>query len=151
MKKKIIYVVIAIAVVAVLAIGFQIFPKTLTFDFESNPISSAFFTYDEDPADSYERTHYTPNQAQINELESRLTSLSGARKVKEISEAHTIASIGIILDNGESLNFQGKDDGTLQLICRPSEEVYHINDKEFHRYLINVCSGGDRASATEVE
>lgn len=38
MKKKTIYVVIAIAVVAILAIGFQTAPKTPAFDFESNPI-----------------------------------------------------------------------------------------------------------------
>ena len=36
MKKKTIYVVIAIAVVAILAIGFQTAPKTPAFDFESN-------------------------------------------------------------------------------------------------------------------
>lgn len=39
MKKKTIYVVIAIAVVAILAIGFQTAPKTPAFDFESNPIA----------------------------------------------------------------------------------------------------------------
>ena len=38
MKKKTIYVVIAIAAVVILAIGFQTAPKTLAFDFESNPI-----------------------------------------------------------------------------------------------------------------
>ena len=38
MKKKTIYVVIAIAAVVILAIGFQAAPKTLAFDFESNPI-----------------------------------------------------------------------------------------------------------------
>ena len=48
MKKKTIYVVIAIAVVAILAIGFQIFPKTLTFDFDANPIEAVITTYAEE-------------------------------------------------------------------------------------------------------
>mgnify|MGYP000933175010 CR=1 FL=1 len=45
MKKKTIYVVIAIAAVVILAIGFQTAPKTLAFDFESNPIVDVIKLY----------------------------------------------------------------------------------------------------------
>lgn len=84
MKKKTIYVVIAIAVVAILAIGFQTAPKTPAFDFESNPIVDVVTTYATDPTDSYNRTVRWPNQAQIDELQSRLISLSGAKKQKNL-------------------------------------------------------------------
>lgn len=56
MKKKTIYVVITIAAVVILAIGFQAAPKTLAFDFESNPIVDVITTYATDPTDSYNRT-----------------------------------------------------------------------------------------------
>lgn len=84
MKKKTIYVVIAIAVVAILAIGFQTAPKTPAFDFESNPIVDVVTTYATDPTDSYNRTVRWPNQAQIDELQSRLISLSGTKKQKNL-------------------------------------------------------------------
>ena len=151
MKKKTIYVVIAIAVVAILAIGFQTAPKTPDL-----------------ATDSYNRTVRWPNQAQIDELQSRLISLSGAKKTKEFGDALTLASIEIGLHDGSSINFQSKNDGTLQLICQPSSQiiearndgilmlfgradpkVYLINNEDFHHYVINLCSGGDTALATK--
>ena len=168
MKKKTIYVVIAIAAVVILAIGFQTAPKTLAFDFESNPIVDVVTTYATDPTDSYNRTVRWPNQAQIDELQSRLISLSGAKKTKEFGDALTLASIEIGLHDGSSINFQSKNDGTLQLICQPSSQiieakndgilmlfgradpkVYLINNEDFHRYVINLCSGGDTTVATK--
>ena len=65
MKKKTIYVVIAIAVVAILAIGFQTAPKTPAFDFESNPIVDVVTTYATDPTDSYNRTVRWPKQKNL--------------------------------------------------------------------------------------
>ena len=124
MKKKTIYVVIAIAAVVILAIGFQTAPKTLAFDFESNPIVDVVTTYATDPTDSYNRTVRWPNQAQIDELQSRLISLSGAKKTKELGDALTLTSIEIGLHDGSSINFQSKNDGTLQLICQPPSQIY---------------------------
>lgn len=120
MKKKTIYVVIAIAAVVILAIDFQTAPKTLAFDFESNPIVDVITTYATDPTDSYNRTVRWPNQAQIDEL----ISLSGAKKTKEFGDALTLASIEIGLHDGSSINFQSKNDGTLQLICQPPSQIY---------------------------
>ena len=150
MKKKTIYVVIAIAVVAVLAIGFQIFPKTLTFDFESNPIDAVITTYAADPDNPHIRTVYRPNQAQIDELKSRLKSLSGAKKTREHNYTTTMASIEIHLENGKSVCFKSKSDGTLLLMWNQSKtKYYYIDNEEFHRYVINLCSGGDVAAATK--
>lgn len=152
MKKKIIYVVITIAVVAVLALGFQFIPKTLTFDFESNPIEAVIITYVTDPANPHIRTVYRPNQAQISELKSRLKSLSGAKKTCEYNYATTMASIEIDLGNGKSVNFQSKSDGTLLLIWhQPKTKYYYIDNEEFLRYVMTLCSGGDRASGNETE
>ena len=152
MKKKTIYVVIAIAVVAILAIGFQIFPKTLTFDFDANPIEAVITTYAEDPANPHIRTVYRPNQAQIDELKSRLKSLSGAKKTREVNYTTTLASIEIHLENGKSVNFQSKSDGSLVLMWNQTKtKYYYIDNEEFHRYVINLCSGGDTAAATEIE
>lgn len=166
MKRKAIYPVIVIILVAILAVCFRILPKNLNFDFDSNPIESVITTYATDPADPYNRWVQHPNQAQIDELQSRLMNLSGAQKVKEYSDAITVASIEIGLADGSSINFQSKNDGTLQLICQPpskilqsrndgililfgqaTPKVYIINNEDFHRYVINVCSGGDRAPA----
>ena len=101
-------------------------------------------------------------------LQSRLISLSGAKKTKEFGDALTLASIEIGLHDGSSINFQSKNDGTLQLICQPSSQiieakndgilmlfgradpkVYLINNEDFHRYVINLCSGGDTTVATK--
>ena len=169
MKKKIIYTAIAIAVLAILVVGSQIIPKTLTFDFELNPIDAVITTYVTDPNNPHIRTVYRPNQVQIDELKSRLKSLSGAKKTREFNYTTTMASIEIDLKNGYSMAVQSKIDGTLQLICPPSvkimqikrdgvlilgnakTKVYRIDNEEFHRYIINLCSGGDRASAIKVE
>lgn len=169
MKKKTIYIIIAIAVVAILVIGLQIYPKTLAFDFEANPIDTVITTYAADPDNPHIRTVYHPNQAQIDELKSRLESLSGVENTREFNHTTTMASIEIDLENKDSMAVQSKIDGTLQLICPPSAKimqikrdgilvlgnektkVYRIDNEEFHRYVINLCSGGDRVSAIKVE
>lgn len=149
-KKKIICVAIAIAVVAIFVVISQIIPKTLTFDFESNPIDAVITTYAADHDNPHIRTVYRPNQAQIDELKSRLKSLSGAKKTREVNYATTTASIEIYLENDKSVNFQSKSDGTLLLIWhQPKTKYYYIDNEEFHRYVINLCSGGDVAAAAK--
>ena len=145
MKKKTIYVVIAIAAVVILAIGFQTAPKTLAFDFESNPIVDVVTTYATDPTDSYNRTVRWPNQAQIDELQSRLISLSGAKKTKEFGDA-----LQLICQPSSQI-IEARNHGILMLFGRADPKVYLINNEDFHRYVINLCSGGDTALATKSE
>ena len=97
-----------------------------------------------------------------------LTNISVERKLNIGLRIKPCIEIG--LHDGSSINFQSKNDGTLQLICQPSSQiiearndgilmlfgradpkVYLINNEDFHRYVINLCSGGDTALATKSE
>ena len=114
--KKIIYAATAIAVVAILVIGLQIFPKTLAFDFEANPIDAVITTYAADPDNPHIRTVYHPNQAQIDELKSRLESLSGAKKTREFNYTTTMASIEIDLENGDKIALKWREYDSIEKI-----------------------------------
>jgi len=147
--KKPAFWVVVVAVVAciVVAVCFLTNPAPLTFDFEADPIYRSTAQSAASVSASGKPYVCKLNQAQIDELESRLSDLSGAKWTRSHNNSGTEHSIHADLDSGKTIYIEYQSDGVMQM--HYDDKIYRINNETFLAYMKNVCTGGDVASAGE--
>lgn len=145
--KKPAFWVVLVAIVAciVLAVCLLTNPTGFQIDFSDNKIVSAdcfdLRGGDETLSDSL-------NQAQIDELISRLDNVKNTKKSSEYAGFTPVYQISAKLHDGSYIRVSGYSfDNDSMIDIEYGSQRYVVSDTDFCQYLSRVCSGGDKAAA----
>ena len=150
--KKPAFWVVLVAVVAciVLAVCLLTNPASYRVDFSNNEIVSAT-CFDFRSGDD-ETLSKNLNQAQIDELMSRLKDVKNTKRSSEYAGFTPGYQISAKLQDDTYIRVSGysldKDD---QVDIEHDGQRYVVSDKDFCQYLSRVCAGGDTIEATMSE
>lgn len=146
-KKPAFWIIIAaLASCVIVAVCFLTNPPGVSFDFDNNKISKVTTL---DFRISPEPLIKELSQAQIDELESRLRTLSGLKHSNAYAGLIAFYSMTVWLDDGTIIRICGYVDGQNRVDISYKDKRYVITDQDFCTYLDNICAGGDTAEAAE--
>lgn len=147
--KKPAFWVVLLAVVACIALAVCLLTNPVGYrvDFTGNEIVSAScfdFRSGNDETLSNEL-----NQAQIDELMSRLKDVKNTKKSNEYAGFTPGYQISAKLQDESYIRISGYSFDSEDMVdIEHGERRYVVTDKEFCQYLSRICAGGDTASAT---
>ena len=146
-KKPAIWVVLAAVIAcAVLAICLLTNPRGQSLPFELGTLHISWAkTLDCRPN---EPTSFDLNDAELEELKSRLSGLKIGRQDDDLAGLAPYYSISIQA-SGYYFSVQGFDTDGTHIVLHYQGRYYRINDSEFSQYLRDICAGGTRTSAVE--
>lgn len=146
-KKPAIGVILAAVIAcAVLAICLLTNPRGQSLPFELGTLQISWAkTLDCRPN---EPTSFDLNDAELEELKSRLASLDIGRQDDDLAGFTPYYSISIQA-SGYYFSVQGFDLDGNHIALYYQGKYYRINDSEFSQYLREICAGGTRTSAVE--
>ena len=149
-KKPAFWIVLASVIVcAVIAVCFLTNPIGFQFDVSANTIVSANH-FDMRNADEPVVTEM--NQAQIDELSSRLAGLKNSRRSDRFAGLTPGYQISAQLQDGSYIRISGYSlsDNTMVDIEQNGKR-YAVSDREFQEYLSRICAGGDVSAAFDLQ
>lgn len=139
-------VLAAVIACAVLAICLLTNPQGQSLPFELGTLQISYAkTLDCRPN---EPTSFDLNEAELEELQSRLAGLDIGRQDDDLAGFTPYYSISIQA-GGHSFSVQGFDLDGNHIALYYQGKYYRINDSEFSQYLRDICAGGARTSAVE--
>lgn len=146
-KKPAIWVFLAAVIAcAVLAICLLTNPRGQSLPFELGTLHISWAkTLDCRPN---EPTSFDLNDAELEELKSRLSGLKIGRQDDDLAGLAPYYSISIQA-SGYYFSVQGFDTDGTHIALHYQGRYYRINDSEFSQYLRDICAGGTRTSAVE--
>ncbi len=149
-KKPAFWIVLASVVIcAVVAVCFLTDPVGFRFDADATPIVSANH-FDMRNADEPVVTEM--NQAQLDELSSRLAGLKSSRRSDRFAGLTPGYQISAQLQDGSYIRISGynlSDDSMVDI--EQSGKRYAVSDREFQDYLSRICAGGDASAAVDLQ
>ena len=149
-KKPAFWIVLASVVIcAVVAVCFLTDPVGFRFDADATPIVSANH-FDMRNADEPVVTEM--NQAQIDELSSRLAGLKNSRRSDRFAGLTPGYQISAQLQDGSYIRISGYNlsDNTMVDVEQGGKR-YAVSDREFQEYLSRICAGGDVSAAFDLQ
>ena len=149
-KKPAFWIVLASVVIcAVVAVCFLTDPVGFRFDADATPIVSANH-FDMRNADEPVVTEM--NQAQIEELSSRLAGLKSSRRSDRFAGLTPGYQISARLQDGSYIRISGYNlsDDTMVDVEQGGKR-YAVSDREFQEYLSRICAGGDVSAAIDLQ
>ena len=149
-KKPAFWIVLAsVAVCAVVAVCFLTDPVGFRFDADATPIVSANH-FDMRNADEPVVTEM--NQAQLDELSSRLAGLKSSRRSDRFAGLTPGYQISAQLQDGSYIRISGYNlsDNTMVDVEQGGKR-YAVSDREFQEYLSRICAGGDVSAAIDLQ
>ena len=146
-KKPAFWVILAAVIAcAVLAICLLTNPRGQSLPFELGTLQISWAkTLDCRPN---EPTSFDLNDAELEELKSRLAGLDIGRQDDDLAGFTPYYSISIQA-SGYYFSVQGFDLDGNHIALYYQGKYYRINDSEFSQYLREICAGGTRTSAVE--
>ena len=149
-KKPAFWIVLtSVAVCAAVAVCFLTDPVGFRFDADATPIVSANH-FDMRNADEPVVTEM--NQAQLDELSSRLAGLKNSRRSDRFAGLTPGYQISAQLQDGSYIRISGynlSDDTMVDI--EQNGKRYAVSDREFQEYLSRICAGGDVSAAFDLQ
>ncbi|MBR7081588.1 MAG: hypothetical protein IKI49_02625, partial [Oscillospiraceae bacterium] len=144
-KKPAFWIILAAVVVCLAAaVCLLTHPVGMKFDFTENRIESAKAQY----TDNY---FVELNAVQISELEGRLADVKRLRRSDKYDGFTPAYSITAKRTDGTFINVCGYRTDTPDMVDISNDgKRYVVKDGDFCAYLLNVCTGGDTESATDI-
>lgn len=149
-KKPAFWIVLAsVAVCAAVAVCFLTDPVGFRFDADATPIVSANH-FDMRNADEPVVTEM--NQAQLDELSSRLAGLKNSKRSDRFAGLTPGYQISARLQDGNYIRISGYNlsDNTMVDVEQGGKR-YAVSDREFQEYLSRICAGGDVSAAFDLQ
>ena len=149
-KKPAFWIVLtSVAVCAAVAVCFLTDPVGFRFDADATPIVSANH-FDMRNADDPVVTEM--NQAQLDELSSRLAGLKNSRRSDRFAGLTPGYQISAQLQDGSYIRISGYNlsDDTMVDVEQGGKR-YAVSDREFQDYLSRICAGGDVSAAIDLQ
>ena len=149
-KKPAFWIVLtSVAVCAAVAVCFLTDPVGFRFDADATPIVSANH-FDMRNADEPVVTEM--NQAQLDELSSRLASLKNSKRSDRFAGLTPGYQISARLQDGNYIRISGYNlsDNTMVDVEQGGKR-YAVSDREFQEYLSRICAGGDVSAAFDLQ
>lgn len=137
----------AAAICALVAVCFLTDPAAPKFDPDRDEITSVQLT---DATVSAAPAAADMNESQIQELAYRLHNMRKVRRGDAYGKMTPLYSMHIYLKDGDSIVIRGYSRAGDMLDMVRSGRTYRIADREFQKYVLNICSGGDTAPAVNV-
>lgn len=147
-KKPVFWAAAAAVIVVIAAAVCLLANPAYIFDFDGYSISSAK-TYDFRP--DYDEPYTRElHEADIEELQSRLSMLSGIRHSDKYGGLTPLYFIDVMLDNGTYIKISGYSRTGEMVDIRYKEKVYSVSDTDFKAYVDRICAGKNTTQAADV-